>query len=229
LTHWKQACQGVTAIYHLCPNMSPDEVQVSRLAVEAARAAEVSRFVYHSVLHPQVEAMPHHWLKLRVEEMLFASGLHFAIFQPAPYMQNILGYWRQITTEGIYALPYALGTRLSMVDLEDVAEAAARVLLENDHEYVTYELCGSQPLNQSEIAALLTTRLNRPVQAVCVDRNDWEQRMLAAGMPDYPRQTLLKMFAYYEQYGFTGSPKVLTWLLGRSPVDFQTFLKRLPD
>jgi hypothetical protein len=23
--------------------------------------------VYHSVLHPQIEAMPHHWNKLRVE------------------------------------------------------------------------------------------------------------------------------------------------------------------
>jgi hypothetical protein len=33
------------------------------------------RLVYHSVLHPQTEQMPHHWHKLRVEEMLLESRL----------------------------------------------------------------------------------------------------------------------------------------------------------
>ena len=37
-------------------------------------------------------SMPHHWLKMRVEEKLFASGLPFTILQPAAYMQNVLAY-----------------------------------------------------------------------------------------------------------------------------------------
>jgi hypothetical protein len=30
--------------------------------------------VFHSVLKPQTEAMPHHWNKLRVEELRYLSG-----------------------------------------------------------------------------------------------------------------------------------------------------------
>jgi NAD(P)H dehydrogenase (quinone) len=86
---YQQAATGVRAIYHICPNMHPDEVALGRAAIAAAQAAGVAHFVYHSVLHPQTEKMPHHWHKLRVEEVLLESGLPFTILQPAAYMQNI--------------------------------------------------------------------------------------------------------------------------------------------
>src|SRR5882672_3424920 len=55
-----QAVHAVDAIYHICPNVSPHEVVFAELLIAAAANAGVSRFVYHSVLHPQIEAMPHH-------------------------------------------------------------------------------------------------------------------------------------------------------------------------
>jgi NAD(P)H dehydrogenase (quinone) len=89
-----RAVRGATAIYHISPNVSPHEISYAQAVVAAAEAAGVRRFVYHSVLHPQIEAMPHHWAKLRVEEMLLGSGLDVTILQPTAYMQNILGGWR---------------------------------------------------------------------------------------------------------------------------------------
>ena len=47
------AASQVRAIYHICPNISPDELSIAHVAVRAARAAGVEHFVYHSVLHPQ--------------------------------------------------------------------------------------------------------------------------------------------------------------------------------
>ena len=82
--------------------------------------------------------MPHHWKKLRVEEMLFESRLPYTILQPATYMQNLLAYWCKIHEEGIFQLPYSVETRLSMVDLNDVAQAAAIVLTEPGHVGATY-------------------------------------------------------------------------------------------
>ena len=75
----QQAVQDVRAIYHIAPNVSPDEVTIGRIIIAAAQSADVERFIFHSVLHPQIEAMPHHWLKMRVEELLFESGLSFTI------------------------------------------------------------------------------------------------------------------------------------------------------
>jgi uncharacterized protein YbjT (DUF2867 family) len=77
------AIQGARSIYHICPNMSPDEVKIGKLMINSGREAGIAHFVYHSVLHPQTERMNHHWQKLRVEEMIFESGLPFTILQPA--------------------------------------------------------------------------------------------------------------------------------------------------
>jgi uncharacterized protein YbjT (DUF2867 family) len=221
-----EAMQGVRAVYHICPNMHPEEVAIGRLVIAAARAAGVELFVYHSVLHPQVEAMPHHWLKLRVEEQLFEAGLPYTILQPTAYMQNVSAHWETIVQQGIYPVPYAVETRLGLVDLEDVAQAAATVLAETAHEGATYELAGAEVLSQSEIAAVLGQRLGRSVQAEKASLDAWEQQARQAGLGDYQVETLCQMFRYYECYGFWGNPRVLSGLLGRPPTSFATFVDR---
>ena len=221
-----RAARGVRAVYHICPNMSPDEIAIGQVAIAAARAAGVELFVYHSVLHPQTEAMPHHWQKLRVEEQLFESGLAYTILQPAAYMQNVLAYWDRIVEQGIYPVPYAVETRLGMVDLEDVAAAAAVVLIEEGHVGATYELAGPEVLTQTEVAAILSQELGRPVRAESVPLEVWEQQARASGLGDYAVATLVKMFRYYERYGFWGNPNVLRWLLRRPPTPFATFVAR---
>ena len=226
---WQRACAGVRALYHICPNVSPDEVTIGQAAIAAAQAAGVERFVYHSVLHPQVEAMPHHWLKLRVEELLFASGLAYTILQPAAYMQNVLAQWERITTQGVYPIPYPAGTRLGLVDLADVAEAAALVLTEAGHAGAIYELAGPEALTQTEVAAILALQLSRPVRVEVIPLTAWEANARAAGLGEYQIATLLAMFRDYEQHGFWGNPNVLRWLLGRPATTFGEFVGRIAD
>lgn len=141
-------------------------------------------------------------------------------------MQNILAYWDKITQEGIYALPYAPQTRLNIVDLQDVAEVAARVLTEPGHDGALYELCGPQNLSQSEVARILSAKLARDVRTQAIPQERWAENARAAGLAPYALDTLLRMFRYYEQFGFMGNPQVLGWLLGRSPVTFAEFLER---
>jgi uncharacterized protein YbjT (DUF2867 family) len=221
-----QATQGARAVYHICPNVSPLELPIAQAAIVAARAAGVEHFVFHSVLHPQTEAMPHHWQKLRVEECLFESGLPCTILQPTAYMQNILAYWDQILAQGVYPVPYAAQTRLSLVDLKDVAQVAAAVLTEPGHAGATYELVGTGPLTQAEVAQVLSQQLGRAVRVQSVPVETWEQQARGAGMGDYQVQALVKMFRYYENYGFWGNPRVLGGLLRRSPTTLAEFVRR---
>ncbi len=222
-----EAVQGVAAIYHICPNVNPDEAIIGRLLLEAAQTAGVTHFVYHSVLHPQTKAMPHHWQKLRVEEALFEAGLPFTILQPAAYMQNLLAYWDSIVRSGVYPIPYSAETRLSLVDLEDVAEAAARVLTEPGHSGATYELVGTPALTQTEVAETLAQALGRPVRVETTPLDTWEQNARAAGLGEYALTALKEMFHYYARFGFTGNSNVLGWLLGRPPTAFKTFVNRI--
>ncbi len=222
----RQAAEGAQALYHICPNVQPDELAIGQVALRAAQEAGVAHFVYHSVLHPHVEAMPHHWQKMRMEEALFSGGVPFTILQPTAYMQNLLANWQSIVEGGIYAQPYDPASRLSLVDLNDVAQAAATVLTQPGHVGAIYELVGTPGLAQTEVAAVFAAQLGREVRAEVVARDSWEQRARAGGLPDYAVRTLLKMFEYYERYGMAGSPGVLGWLLGYPPATLAEFVRR---
>lgn len=221
-----QAVKDIEAIYHICPNVSPHELKIGRMAISKSRTNRVGRFVYHSVLHPQTKDMPHHWAKLQVEELLLRSNLSYTILQPAAYMQNIFGNWDLVVGKGIFQIPYPVGTCISMVDLQDVAEVAAKVILDRKHTGATYELVGVEALTQEEVAKAISTALGIGVRAQQESLQDWEARMKEGGMGGYQIRTLVKMFDYYAQYGFRGSPVILQHLLQREPTDFPTFLCR---
>jgi len=221
-----QSAQEVDAIYHICPNVSPYEIAFAKALVTAATNSGVTRLVYHSVLHPQIEAMPHHWNKLRVEELLLSTRLDITIMQPTAYMQNSISEWERMKTHGIYRVPYPTETRLSLVDLDDVAEAAALVLTSNGHSGATYELVGTSPLSQIEIAETFSHVLKRPVRAETETTGSWEQRARSAGMDDDACETLIKMFRAYARNGLKGNPNALTWLLGRPPTSLAAFALR---
>lgn len=222
-----EAARNVQGMYHICPNVNSDEIIIGAFAIKAAHFSRVDHFVFHSVIHPQTEAMPHHWKKLRVEELLLESGLDFTILQPAPYMQNILAYWSQITQERRYPIPYPVQTRLSMLDLDDLAAVAALVLTEPEkHRNAIYELAGTPPISQEEVAEVLSKFLGFKVQAEEVPLEAWENRARANRMDAYALDTLLSMFSYYARFGMSANSNLLTCLLGRQPTSLPQFVQR---
>ncbi|MBW6473166.1 MAG: NmrA family NAD(P)-binding protein [Anaerolineaceae bacterium] len=217
---------GATAIYHICPNMHPQEEEIGQLMIQAAQKNHLKHFVYHSVLHPQVEAMPHHWKKMRVEDQLFRISMPFTILQPAAYMQNVLGYLDKMLKTGEYRIPYSTSSRSSMIDLDDLAEIVVKVLTEEGHENAIYELCSHEALSALDVATVVAGVTGKLILASTLDRADWEKDARRAGLSDYAVGTLLKMFQYYEEYDFIGNSNQLTWLLGREPNSFLTFFRQ---
>ncbi len=222
----RKAARGVSELYHICPNMSPEEVQIGRVAIAAAREVGIEQFVFHSVMHPQTQAMLHHWNKLRVEEALFESHLSYTILQPASYMQNVLASWQSIVERGLYVIPYSVNARMSMVDLEDLGEAASVVLTQPGHMGAIYELAGPEILTQTQVADILGKHVGRLVRAEQMAIKTWRQQARTSGMGRYQIETLAKMFEYYDRWGFCGNPRILRTLIGRNPTTFEAFLKR---
>jgi len=222
----KDAVRGVEAIYHICPNVDPDELSIGRTIITNARASGVRHFVFHSVLHPQVELMPHHWLKLRVEEALLQSNLPFTVLQPAAYMQNVLSQLGEIAERGVYSVPYSLEVPMSLVDLDDVAQAAATVLCDPGHIGGIYELAGPEILTPREMATTIGNRLGRAVRAEQISIESWRRQAETSKLGGYKVETLAKMFDYYDRYGLWANSQVLRNLIGRSPTTFQEFVER---
>ncbi|HSG44775.1 MAG TPA: NmrA family NAD(P)-binding protein [Anaerolineales bacterium] len=221
----RSAMQGVRSVYHICPNMNPHEVEIGKLILDEARKSGVEHFVYHSVLHPQTEKMQHHWGKMRVEEMIFESGIPFTVLQPAPYMQNLLAGWESIIERGVLRVPYSVESKFSFIDLEDLAEAAKVVLTEEGHKNAIYELAGMGSTSHVDVANIFGKVLGREVKAEKEEIGDW--RLRANALNDYALENLTRMFEYYDQWGLTGNPNILKWILKREPTSMEAFINRV--
>jgi uncharacterized protein YbjT (DUF2867 family) len=223
-----QAFKGVRAAYHICSAVNPDEVRIGQIAINAARSAQIVHFVYHSVLHSVLQDLPHHQKKLMVEEIVVNSGIPYTIVQPAILMQNILEGWKLLSEEGIFEQRFFTPkeTRICMVDLEDLAEAASIILTKPGHTGATYELCGPENLSMANMLVAFKQNFGREVKAQTTPAELWAAQLKKHGVGDYQINTLLTMFQHYNEHGFAGNPNVLTWMLGRRPNDFISFVHR---
>lgn len=220
-----EAFKGVNAVYHICSALNPLEVEIGEMMIKAAQSAKVEHFVFHSVLHSVLQDMPHHQKKLMVEAKVVDSGIPYTIIQPAVIMQNIFESWKSLIEKGVFQQKFfTKETRMNMVDLDDVAEAAAIILTTPDHTGVTYELCGPENLSLSDMVAAMEQNFEREIKVETSEDEVFEAQLKKFGVGEYRVNGLLKMFRHYNEHGFVGNPNVLTWILGRKPNDFSSFI-----
>ncbi|MGZ6678296.1 MAG: NmrA family NAD(P)-binding protein [Nocardioides sp.] len=212
------ALAGADAVYLIAPNLHPDEPRYVADALAAMRTAGVGRVVYHSVASPYAPAMPHHLGKATAEDLVRRSGLAWTILQPCAYLQNL----QAGVMTGALSVPYSLETRFGLVDLDDVARAAAVVLTEPGHDGATYELGGPALVTLAEVAAIATEVLGRPVTATRTDPGAWA----GEGLGEREQAWLRAMFGYYDAYGLPTGGRVLAALLGRTPATVADVMTR---
>jgi uncharacterized protein YbjT (DUF2867 family) len=213
----ERALEGVTSIFYIPPVGLKDEGLTGLALVEAAERAGVRRFVFSSVIHPTLSVLPNHDMKAPVEEALVASRLEYVLLQPTVFFQNIVPAWPKVKETGVYAEPWNVETRFSRVDYRDVAEVAARAIVDDDLVYGTFELCAEGRLDRRDVAALMSDVLGRPVEA---------QRTDPATLPK-EMAPLRPMYAWYDEHGLLGSAVTLRALLGREPRTLRDFLAAL--
>jgi uncharacterized protein YbjT (DUF2867 family) len=222
----RRAVEGVQAVVHIGPPMHPREAEMGHAVVTAARQSGVAHFVQFSVTHPQLEPLLNHQAKLAVERVVLLSRMPFTILQPMHYMHNI--DVARAVAEGVLRQPFSPDTRLAHVDLEDVAEVAGKVVAEGrPHHYATYELCGEDFCNATELAQAISAECGRPVIA---EQMTFPPGTSAGLRPseadDYRLDAMFRLFDHYGRYGITGNSNVLTWLLGRRPTSFSEYVRR---
>jgi uncharacterized protein YbjT (DUF2867 family) len=216
-----QALVGVDGVYHLAPNVHPDEVGIAERVAAAAERAGLSRFVFHSVLHPDDDSMPHHLRKAEAEKVIRARLPGVTVLCPAAYHQNLV----DAAVAGQLTVPYSLDAPFTNVDLADVAEVAATVLTRPGHEGLTYDLAGPEVLSVRDLVRVATDVLGRPVQAVRVELAEWAAGPGAA-LSSQALDDLLAMFASYDRAGLVGDPSTLRRVLGREPRTWAQVLAR---
>lgn len=224
-----RATAGVHTVVHMGPGLQDKETTIGQFVIDAAKRAGVARFIYISVIHPQIDYLMNHRAKLAVEDYLVCSRLNFTILQPQHYFQNISV--RDAIASGKVTLPYSMERDLGFVDMADLGEAAALVATQPGHDYATYQISSSEYLSGNAIAGILSRISGKPVlpermsiQAFC----DHYASHFApdASSLDWTIDAITRLFSYYDRYGIRGNGNVLKWLLGRPAGSFEAYVKR---
>lgn len=222
-----RAMHGVEKVYYVGPTLHPREREMGFAAVAAARAAGVKHFVFSSVLHAILTDLTQHEIKRDIEEHLLSSGLEFTILQPANYM--LRHRLRPAREQGLFLLSWALDRYQSMVDLNDVTEVAATVLVNSGHHAgATYELVAPGRYTAHDIAEIISEVLGQKVLAKQIDSDEFIAASLGADhLSRFPYQTAAAraISKRYSSHDFVGNPHVLRWLLGREPTSFRQFVR----
>lgn len=177
----QRAMQGATQVYHAAPTQIIDEMPIAATLIAAAPKHRIDHFVFHSVIHPDIAALPHHHAKLLVEVALRDSGLPVTILRPSHYMQNYLEVWNFICA-GAMPYPVSASSKMGVVDVEDVSEAAVRVLADpTAHIGNTYDL-SAQELDRNEMAQIWSDVLGHRVVAMRLPPEAMTSPLAASGV-----------------------------------------------
>jgi uncharacterized protein YbjT (DUF2867 family) len=156
--------------------------------IDAAKKAGLKRIVKFSGAESGVgfEAKNFRFTRMHeeIERYLERSGIAWTHLRPSQFMQM---YFRDapsiIKSAAIFQ---AWGdTKLSPVDLEDVAKVALGLLTTNGHEGRSYDMTGPEALTMPQVAEKISEAIDRPIRYVNISAFEKRQAMLNAGVPEY--------------------------------------------
>jgi uncharacterized protein YbjT (DUF2867 family) len=165
----------------------------------------------------------------RAERALRESGADWTIIRCSWFSQNFSeGAFAEMVAAGEVVLP-ATSVPEPFVDVEDIAEVAAKALSEDGHVGQVYELTGARLLTFEEAVGEIAAATGREIRYVPVSMEDFAARAREQGVPD----DLVEFLTYLFGEVLDGRNAVLTdgvqRALGRAPRDFSDFAREAAE
>ncbi len=186
------AFSGVDKVFLATP-VNPDQVSLARNAIAAAKRAGNPHIVRLSAgaVRDMPGALPRVSAQhAEIDAELKASGLPYTFLKPQNFMQNTLMAADTVASgcpgcdHGIVYMPMKEG-KLGMIDVRDIVDVAAKVLMEAGHEGKTYWLSGPASISFHDIAAGLSKALGKEVIYVDVPLETARAAMVGMGLPEW--------------------------------------------
>ena len=159
-----------------------------------------------------------------VEQAIWEAGLRYTFLRPNLFIQDLLAFKNAVKKQGQIFAPIG-DAKVSIVDVRDIAAAAAASLTEGGHEGKTYDLTGPQALTHAEMAAELAAALSRLVAFVDMAPDDLRHYLLQTGMDPWQAEGLLEDYAHYHRGEAAEVARGIQQAMGQPPRDFAAFAR----
>jgi len=218
------ALEGVESLF-LLSSASPQQVELQGNMIAAAREAGVRRLIKLSAscAGPDLPTPIKRW-HYQTEQQIISSGISYTFLRPNCFMQNTLKWAATIRDKGLFYMPIENAV-VSQVDARDIAAVAAAVLLSSGHEGQTYEITGPEALSFEEVAAHLSSALDRKIRYVRTSFEESCQHMIESGMEEWLAAAVTQTYRLMKEGGAALVTDVVARLTGREPIAFSHFTR----
>ena len=161
----------------------------------------------------------------RVEQRVEQTGVGWTFLRPNIYMQNFARGFiaRSIREDGVFRLPAGDGA-VSFVDVRDVADIAAAVLLDGEgHLGQAYTLTGPRALDHDDVAAILAEAAGRVVRYQRIDEAQMLEQLKAEGWAGEQARTFAALLGSIREGERAATTETVERLLSRTPGSFESF------
>ncbi len=218
------AFEGVDKVLLHSP-LSPDAAKMANNCIAAAKRAGKPHIVRMSEKSPEpVSALRIGVLHAQVNAELEASGLPYTSLRPTFYMQNMMASAQTVASDGMIYMPFK-DAKLGMVDMRDVAEAAAKVLTTEGHEGQTYVLTGPAAISIYDVASGLSKALGKAVKYVNVPPEAALEAMIGMGMQEWVAEAICEYFENHSRGVSDFTTNDVEKLTGHPARSFETFAR----
>jgi NAD(P)H dehydrogenase (quinone) len=200
--------------------ISSSEIMGDRAAqheavIRSAIHNSVQLIVYTSILQADRTSVSVLGEHRATEARIRDSGIPSVILRNGWYIENYTDNLPTVLALG--ALYGASGDgRVAAASREDLAEAAARVLIEDGHAGKTYELAGSHRFTKSELADAISRWSHRKIDYNNLSPEEYRNALAGAGLPAPVAQFLMEAELAIAADELNGNSSDLHFLIGRN-------------
>ena len=216
------ALAGGEKLFLLSP---PERTELEPGVVEAARRAGIRKIVKLSVWGTPSEAFSFARAHRAIERKIEKSGIPFTFLRPNGFMQNfVAAHASTIKNQDAFYAP-ARDSRISFIDVRDIAAVAARVLVDAGHDGKAYGLSGPEAPTHAEIAEKFSRALGKPVRYVDLPDDDYVRALEGFGLSNVYARAILDLHHYYRNGAASAVTPDVERITGRKPISFQQFIQ----
>lgn len=214
-----KACSGVKAAVLTCGN-NKQQVKQEINFIDAIKAAGCANLVklgtigLYTAKDSKSEYARYH---AEIEEYLEASAgdMKWTVLRPNWFMSNHLGDIFGTLPMGVVAYPVNPDAKIPLVDPRDVGDIAAKLVVAEDpsvHHGLKLDVSGPEAVSTSQMSALYTESLGRPIQAVTCPAAAWVAGAVQGGLPEWLAEAITNNFPLWDEgkLAFPSSPQVLS-------------------
>lgn len=223
---WSGATAGIDTAY-LAPPVGPTGLAQAGRFVKQAAAEGLRRVVLLSgrgVGSPGRDFAVYE-SGLELEGAVKDSGADWTILRPAWFMQNFSeDFLLDYVLAGEIRVSTGTGAE-AWIDVEDVGDVAATVLVDEKHTGQTYSLSGPRTLTMTDVAGELSAATGKPIQYVDLAPEQYVAELARFGVSQEDAESLRDLFAVIRNHRSEYVSDGVQQVLGRAPRDFSDYAR----